>query len=279
VTEFDRRKAVEAALAAADAAAVELMKRFRAPPGDVRAWLKAPGAPVTDADIASDRAIAAVLRKAEAPGVIVSEEGESRAALEQGAGTDGLTWLIDPLCGTLAFRDGLAHWGVKIALRDAVSLELAVLSVPTAREVFVGVRGAGVAHNGTRMAPVPPRVPLSQAVVCVEIDNGDQWPVQAARVAPWAPKVGAINAYTSIAYPGVQLILGRLAALVVFRVAPVHVAATALIAQELGLRVTDTRGRPVDWSGNDELPEVVIGWPEQHAALVQAMKDSSTTPL
>lgn len=266
MTDFDRRKALEAALAAVDAASAELTKRFRAAAGEIRAWHKAPGAPVTEADLASDQAIAAALEAAGVPGEIISEEGPPRTT------ATGLTWLIDPLCGTLPYRDGLAHWGVNLALRDGDSLEMAVLAVPTAGDVFLAVRDRGVAHNGERHEQLPPRAPLSEAVVCVEIDNGAEWKTHAPEVVRWAPAVGAINMYSSIAYPAAQLLHGRLAALVVFRVAPVHVAAGAMIAAELGLRVTDIHGAPIQWSGDDDLPSIVIGWPEHHAALVEAIR-------
>lgn len=273
MTDFDRRKAVEAALAAVDAASVELMKRFRTPAGELRAWHKAPGAPVTDADMASDQAIAAALRNAGAPGVIVSEEGKSED-VQPGSGTNPLTWLVDPLCGTLPYRDGLAHWGVNVALRDGGSLELAVLAVPVAGDVFLAVKGRGVARNGRVYTAEPPRAPLSEAVVCVEIDSG-QWSEYAPSVARWASAAGVINMFSSIAYPGAQLLQGRLAALVVFRVAPVHVAACAAIGQELGLRITDARGGPIDWSQDGDLPSLVIGWPEHHAALIEAITRSA----
>ena len=271
MTDFDRRKALEAALAAVDGASAELMKRFRGGAGELRAWHKTPHAPVTEADIASDSAIAAAIEAAGAPGTILSEEGEAAPAGDAPSGKDPLTWLVDPLCGTLPYRDGLTHWGINVALRDGASLELAVLAVPTAGDVFLAVRGGGVALNGARFTSGPPSVPLSEAVVCVEIDSG-HWSRYGHDVARWAPAAGVINMFSSIAYPGAQLAHGRLAALVVFDVAPMHVAASAAVALELGLRVTDALGEPVDWSTNNDLPSVVIGWPDHHAALLEAIR-------
>jgi myo-inositol-1(or 4)-monophosphatase len=265
VTDFDRRKALDAALAATSAASAELMKRFRPAGGEMHAWQKAPGAPVTDADLASDRAIAAALEAGGAPGEILSEEGRP------GETHGPLTWLVDPLCGTSPYRYGLAHWGINLALRDVNSLEIAVLAVPTAGDVFLAVRGRGAARNGNRCTASAPHAPLSEAAVCVEIDNGSEWPIYAPGVTRWAPAIGAINMYGSIAYPASQLLQGRLAALVVFRVAPVHVAAGALLAEEVGLRVSDVRGEPIDWSQDGDLPSLVMGWPEHHAALIEAI--------
>ncbi len=41
--------------------------------------------------------------------------------------------------------------------------------------------------------------------------------------------------------------------------------------EELGLRVTDVHGEPIDWSQDGDLPSLVIGWPEHHAALIEAI--------
>ncbi|MBI4220522.1 MAG: hypothetical protein HY682_10285 [Chloroflexi bacterium] len=76
--------------------------------------------------------------------------------------------------------------------------------------------------------------------------------------------------FSSIAFPAVQLLLGRLAALVVYNVAPTHVAAAAAISLEMGLKVTDDVGRRLEWNGRD-FPVFVIGWPEHHEVLLAVM--------
>ena len=45
-----------------------------------------------------------------------------------------------------------------------------------------------------------------------------------------------------------------------------------MIASELGVLVTDDSGQPIDWSKDDELPVVVIGWPEIHEQLLAVMR-------
>jgi len=48
-------------------------------------------------------------------------------------------------------------------------------------------------------------------------------------------------------------------------------AGGALIASELGIRVTDENGEAIDWSTDMELPAVVVGWPKIHDQLIAAM--------
>ena len=68
-----------------------------------------------------------------------------------------------------------------------------------------------------------------------------------------------------------QLCLGRVDAVVFYGIEPVHLAAGALVAAELGLRVTDASGTDIDWSGDAEFPIVVVGWPKVHAELLASM--------
>lgn len=107
-------------------------------------------------------------------------------------------------------------------------------------------------------------------MICVEIDSADEWTAHAPLLTRFARAAGAINMFGSITYPIAQLLQARLSALVVLKVAPMHVAAGAAIATEIGLVVSDLGGAPVDWTTNGDLPSIVIAWPEHHASLMKA---------
>ncbi len=266
MTQFDRPRALEAALMAAAAASDVLRRRFRPAEGAaLETWMKSPGALVTDADLASDHAIAEALEEAGAPGNILSEESRTLR------GDDSLTWLIDPLCGTVPFSTGMGHWGINIALRSEGALELAVLSLPPIGEQLAAVRGRGVSRNGQPWTGTPPGVQLSDVAVGLEIDGGLEWARLLKGGLEWVPQVGQVNTFASAAYPMAQVCLGRLAAGVFYGIEPVHLAAGATVAIELGLHVTDGAGQPIDWSGDDEIPLVVVGWPDIHSQLIAAM--------
>ena len=87
----------------------------------------------------------------------------------------------------------------------------------------------------------------------------------------WIPSVSQINTFASAAYPLSLVCLGRLPAAVFYGIEPVHLAGGALIASELGIRVTDENGEAIDWSTDMELPAVVVGWPKIHDQLIAAM--------
>lgn len=287
---FSRERALEAAVAASEAASRTLLSRFRPPAGRaLKRWMKSPGALVTDADLASDRAIAEALKAARAPGRVLSEESgqEDGASLRsfgkhgtlrtqdargQGrAANKGLTWLIDPLCGTVPFAAGMDHWGVNIALRRGGSLELGVLAMPSLAETLAAVRGKGVKRNGRRWRRVAPGAALGESTVGLEIDGGKEWRRLLRRGLGWVPECGQINTFASAAYPMAQVCLGRLPAAVFYGIEPIHLAAGACVALELGCRVTDAGGSDIDWTGDAELAVVVAGWPVAHGQLIQAM--------
>ena len=90
----------------------------------------------------------------------------------------------------------------------------------------------------------------------------------------WVPRVGQANGFSSAAYPLMLVATGRMAAVVFYRIEPMHVAAGALAAMMLGANATDGDGDAIDWSRDDELPMVVVGWPRVHGQLITAIAES-----
>ncbi|HYK65706.1 MAG TPA: histidinol-phosphatase [Patescibacteria group bacterium] len=99
--------------------------------------------PVTLADRAAERAIRDEIQRVYPGHGII---GEEHGVLD---GTDGLTWVIDPIDGTRAFIIGQLHWGVLIALNDGARPVVGVMHQPYTGETFVGSRfGAETRHAG-----------------------------------------------------------------------------------------------------------------------------------
>lgn len=118
--------------------------------------------PVTDADRASEALIAARLTAARPDDGLLGEEGASRPS------RSGLTWVVDPLDGTVNYLYGLGRWSVSIAVRDDAGTVAGVVHEPLAGRVFTAVRGAGArltdAH-ATRELRIPPARPLEAALI------------------------------------------------------------------------------------------------------------------
>lgn len=255
---------VRRAIDASEAASVALLNRFRPPiEAPLRIDYKGPSDVVTDADMASDKAIVDVLTRSGVPGNILSEESRTDS------GDSRLTWLIDPLCGTLPFSTGLPHWGVCIALSAGDELLLGVVALPTAGEVISAVKGQGAFLNGRPLRAQEPPGDLRDIGVAIEGNN--QRYTESQRILQRAP--GRTYAYESAAYPIGQVVLGRLHGVAGLSGVSVHTAAGVAIAREMGICVTDEVGNDVAWAPERGSNGLVIAWPRTHQALMQALSD------
>ena len=141
---------LEVAIAAAQAGAVELMLRR-----DSRVVSeKAPKDLVTDADVASQKAIRHVLEAA-FPGYafVGEEEGENEPpeAVRNGAADAPPCWVVDPLDGTVNFVHRLQNFAVSIGLYADGKMRLGVILDPVYGELFTAIDGYGATCNGRAM--------------------------------------------------------------------------------------------------------------------------------
>ena len=166
VNSYDWKESLSVAIEAAEAAGRVLLARFRPPVGaSLELQYKGPGDLVTDADLASDRAITDTLEARRDTGNILSEESCDYR------GDSQRTWLIDPLCGTLPFSTGLAQWGVNIALSVRSQLEVGVIALPATGEILSAARGHGAFLNGKRLGSEEPRGDLPDVLLAFEGDK------------------------------------------------------------------------------------------------------------
>ena len=264
-----------AAIAAAGAASDVLMARFASGVQNLSSWEKSPGALVTEADIESDQAIAKTLKESGCGGVIISEESN----VDLGRGRVDLDckveWLVDPLCGTVPFSTGMNHWGVNIAMRADGELVVGALATPTGGIVLASEIASGVKVNGENLCVAEPDRDLGEVAVGLEIDGQDVWrSLLRSGGLNWVTRVLQANSFASAAYPLMLVATGRMAAVVFYRIEPMHVAAGALATMLLGGRATDGNGDAIDWARDDELPMVVVGWPRVHDQLIEAIAQS-----
>jgi myo-inositol-1(or 4)-monophosphatase len=103
--------------------------------------------PVSEADTAAEREIVRLLTAARPDDGILGEEGEGRRE-----GTTGLTWVIDPLDGTVNFLYGQPTWAVSIAVLDADGPVAGAVLQPTTGELFAAARGGGAWLGAQRLA-------------------------------------------------------------------------------------------------------------------------------
>lgn len=99
---------------------------------------------VSEADLASERLIRERLGAARPEDGFLGEEGGEED------GSSGLTWIVDPLDGTVNFLFGIPQWCVSIAVQDGHSQTLAgVIFDPCRDELWAASREGAATINGS----------------------------------------------------------------------------------------------------------------------------------
>lgn len=148
---------LEVALAAAREAGAILLRHYEGAPEH---WEKSEDNPVTQADLESDRAIAARLRAAFPDDGLLSEETlhDPEHTAKRRA------WIVDPMDGTKEFVGKIPEFGVSIALVEDGEPVVGVILNPVADVTVWATRGGGTFRDGTRVRVSSCR-DLAQAVV------------------------------------------------------------------------------------------------------------------
>ncbi|WP_436790347.1 inositol monophosphatase family protein [Yinghuangia sp. YIM S10712] len=225
----------------------------------VAATKSSPTDVVTEMDTAAEKLIVEFLRARRPRDGFLGEEGGGEH------GESGIRWVIDPIDGTVNYLYDLPAWCVSIAAEDAEGAVVGVVEVPTLRETFHGVRGAGAFRNG-----VPVRanaaVPMTGALVATGFGyTVERRRRQAGVVQRMLPEVRDIRRYGSAAMDLCAVACGRVDAYYERGLNPWDVAAGALIAREAGARVEEIRAEA------DGSNLTVAAAPELYAQLEAAL--------
>jgi len=174
----------------------------------------------------------------------IAEERPSDAILgeEGGAtgGSSGITWVVDPIDGTVNYLYGIPHYAVSIAVVEGDPDPLTwnalagVVLNPANDELFTASRGGG-AFLGDRPIRVADAVPLAQALVATGFSydaatRGRQGEV----VARLLPQVRDIRRNGTASLDLTYVATGRLNAYFERTLNPWDHGAGALIAEEAG---------------------------------------------
>lgn len=242
-TDDDLRADLDLALRLADAADRASLPRFDAADLDVR--LKADASHVTDADLATERAIREVLA-AERPGdgILGEEYGTEGPASRQ--------WIIDPIDGTANFLRGVPLWGTLICLAYDGIPQLGIVSMPALGRRWWAMRGLGAwtaTDAGERRLTASAVATIDQAAVSFQ--SITQWADAGKRDAllRLAERVWRDRAYGDV-YSYMLLAEGRLELVAEFGVKEYDIAAVVPIVEEAGGRMTSFEGEATISAGS-----------------------------
>ncbi|MCA9247797.1 MAG: inositol monophosphatase [Planctomycetales bacterium] len=202
---------------------------------------KGPSDLVTDADLDSQRTIAALLLSAFPDHQFIGEEAEvSEEGLRE------FCWIVDPLDGTTNYVHGIPHYSTSVALVRHKKLLVGSIYDPCRDECFTAVAGAGAYLNGRplnsskvkdlRNALVSASFPANSVEAMPRID-------EFLRVLPACQSLQRTgSAALNLAY----VAAGRYDAYWASDLKPWDAAAGALLVQEAGGVITDDAGNSFD---------------------------------
>jgi myo-inositol-1(or 4)-monophosphatase len=217
---------------------------------------------VSEADLAAERAIRELLGRRRPEDTFVGEEG----GIAEGAGP--LSWVVDPLDGTINFLFGVPQWCVSVAVRDGAGTLAGAVFDPNRDELFTATRGgrpmltgpagtvelagpagtwpygsaaAAGAGSSEGVAAAQPGVgDLASALVATGLAyDARVREAQAKVLARLAPRVRDIRRFGSAALDLCWTAAGRFDAYFERSVKQWDVAAGALICERAGLRVCE----------------------------------------
>jgi myo-inositol-1(or 4)-monophosphatase len=200
---------------------------------------------VSEADLASERAIRELLASRRPDDGFVGEEGGTSE------GSSGLSWIVDPLDGTVNYLFGIPQWSVSVAVRDGQGMVAGAVYDPNREEMFTACRDGRPEMSGPRGTvelgasrgdPAlsggerPAVEPLATAMIATGLAyDADVREAQARVLARLVPRVRDIRRFGSAALDLTWTAAGRYDAYFERSVKQWDVAAGQLICERAGL--------------------------------------------
>lgn len=225
---------LDAALAAAAAAAELIRSSYRA---NIGVRTKADGSPVTEADVAAEQAIRAIVQgRFPEDGFYGEESAADRMDAER-------LWLVDPIDGTKSFVRQYPMFSTQIALLHRGALELGVSCAPAWGETAWAERGTGAFMDGAPLA-VSVIATLEQATISTgnlrSLAGGPRW----AAFGRIVTRLDRIRGFGDFLHYHL-LAAGKIEAVIESDIHILDIAALTVIVEEAGGRVTDLEGAPI----------------------------------
>lgn len=219
---------------------------------------------VTDADLASEKAVRAVIGAAYTDHGILGEEAPAAEQLDR-----EFCWVVDPLDGTTNYVHGFPCWGVSIAVAHRRRLLAGVVLDPLHEECFSAAAGQGATLNGEAISTTA-ATEVGESLLAVS------FPAHLVRESAdleaflrVAPACQAIRRTGSAALNLAYVACGRLDGHWAHEIHPWDSAAGVLLVQEAGGVATGSDGRPFELAAGDYLTAATTAL---HAAIVPLVR-------
>ncbi|MCA1062219.1 inositol monophosphatase family protein [Rossellomorea sp. AcN35-11] len=193
---------------------------------------------VTDMDEATERFFSENIRQTYPEHQILGEEGYGDDFTE----LSGVTWIIDPIDGTMNFVHQQRNFAISIGIYDGEEGKLGYIYDVVHDELYFAGKGQGAYMNDVKLPELAP-VNVQDAIVALNA----LWVTENKRIdptilAPLVKDVRGTRSYGSAAIELAYVASGRLDAYLTMRLAPWDFAAGKILIEEVGGVVTDLNG-------------------------------------
>lgn len=210
----------------------------------------------TQMDQQSEELIVKQILAVRADDGIIAEEGAAKPS------KSGITWVIDPLDGTVNYLYGLPGWNVSIAAKDKDGVLVGVVYAPSINGFWSAIRGEGAKYNGNKIKCNDP-VTLDKSLLAtgfaydlnLRVSQGDT-------MAKLLPKIRDLRRNGAAAVDLCYVAMGAIDGYFEGSLKEWDYAAGGLIATEAGAVISGRGGKAAD----SDL--VVCAGPALHAQLL-----------
>ena len=200
---------------------------------------KGPSDLVTDADLASETEIIAVIRASFPDHTVVAEESGAHN------GSAAFRWLVDPLDGTVNYAHQVPFFAVSIAFAADSEMRVGVVLNPVSGELFTAQAGGGARLNGLPIR-VSPETRVSESLLATgfpyDLERG--FDARGNRFLRCLKAARGIRRLGSAALDLCYVACGRFAGYWEDHLQPWDSAAGILMVREAGGTVTDFANQP-----------------------------------
>jgi myo-inositol-1(or 4)-monophosphatase len=210
----------------------------------------------TQMDHESEKLIVSEILAARPDDGLIGEEGANRES------KSGVTWVIDPIDGTVNYLYDIPGWCISIAAKDKDGGLAGVVYSPATQSLWKAHRGGGAFLNGNPIKCNDP-VALNRALVGSGFAYDlEKRKIQAALIARLLPEIRDLRRLGACAVDMCHVASGSLDAYFEAGVNEWDYAAAGLIATEAGAMISIDTGI---WNGEKNM--VIVAGPALHPAL------------
>jgi myo-inositol-1(or 4)-monophosphatase len=210
----------------------------------------------TQMDHESEKLIVSEILAARPDDGLIGEEGANRES------KSGVTWVIDPIDGTVNYLYDIPGWCISIAAKDRDGGLAGVVYSPATQSLWKAHRDGGAFLNGNPIKCNDP-VALNRALVGSGFAYDlEKRKIQAALIARLLPEIRDLRRLGACAVDICHVASGSLDAYFEAGVNEWDYAAAGLIATEAGAMISIDKGI---WNGEKNM--VIVAGPALHPAL------------